>query len=81
MTVHIGVFEAKTHFSELVERVSTTGEDVIITKRGKPVARILPTSESASPIEDALQLLLAAREESTKGDGTLRELIDDGRAR
>lgn len=81
MTVHIGVFEAKTHLSELVERVSTTGEDVVITKRGKPVARLLPASTGISPIEDALQLLVSAREESRPGPGSLRDLIDDGRDR
>jgi prevent-host-death family protein len=81
VTVHIGVFEAKTHFSELVERVCSTGEDVVITKRGKPVARILPTADDPSPVEDALHLLLAARQGSTSGAGTLRDLIDDGRRR
>ena len=39
--------EAESHFSELLERV-VNGEEVIITKAGKPVARILPvTSEVA----------------------------------
>jgi prevent-host-death family protein len=35
------VHEAKTHFSKLLERV-LKGEEVIIAKAGKPVARILP---------------------------------------
>jgi hypothetical protein len=32
-------------------------------------------------VEDALILLREARQESRPGDGTLRELIDDGRSR
>jgi prevent-host-death family protein len=41
------IHEAKTHFSKLLERV-LSGEEVIIAKAGKPVARILPiTSEVA----------------------------------
>ena len=35
------IHEAKTHFSKLLERVSN-GEEVVIAKAGKPVARLLP---------------------------------------
>jgi prevent-host-death family protein len=38
------IHEAKTHFSKLLERV-LNGEEVVIAKAGKPVARILPYSE------------------------------------
>ena len=40
MTI-FNVHEAKTHFSKLLERV-LNGEEVVIAKAGKPVARILP---------------------------------------
>jgi prevent-host-death family protein len=43
------VQEAKRHFSKLLERVMI-GEEVVITKAGKPVARILPfTTNETSP--------------------------------
>ena len=43
------VHEAKTHFSQLLERV-LNGEEVVIAKAGKPVARLLPfVSEDAAP--------------------------------
>jgi prevent-host-death family protein len=43
------IHEAKTHFSKLLERVQN-GEEVVIAKAGKPVARILPyTTEDISP--------------------------------
>ena len=46
MTI-FNVHDAKTHFSKLLELV-INGEEVIIAKAGKPVARILPvTSEVA----------------------------------
>jgi prevent-host-death family protein len=35
------IHNAKTHFSQLLERV-LNGEEVVIAKAGKPVARILP---------------------------------------
>ncbi len=40
----IGAFEAKTHLSELLDRAAG-GEEIIITKRGKPVARLVPMTE------------------------------------
>ena len=40
-TQTIGLFEAKTHLSELVARAEQGGE-VIITRHNKPVARIVP---------------------------------------
>jgi prevent-host-death family protein len=37
----IGMHEAKTQLSKLVERVEA-GEEVVITRRGKPAARLVP---------------------------------------
>ena len=38
----IGSFEAKTHFSEIIHKVSEEHVEYVITKRGKPVAYITP---------------------------------------
>ena len=46
MTV-FNIHEAKTHFSKLLERV-LSGEEVVIAKAGKPIARLLPFSEEAT---------------------------------
>lgn len=81
MTTEVGIFEAKTRLSELVDQVAANGEEVVITKRGRPVARLLPTASEASAVEEALSQLLAAREASVAGPGSLRDLIDDGRTR
>ncbi len=40
-TQTIGLFEAKTHLSELVARAEQ-GEEVVITRHNRPVARIVP---------------------------------------
>lgn len=37
----IGAFEAKTHFSALLEQVGK-GEHIIITKHGHPIAKLIP---------------------------------------
>jgi len=38
------IFEAKTHFSKLVERAEK-GEEIIIGRSGKPVAKLVPYQE------------------------------------
>ena len=77
MTV-IALYEAKAHLSALVERVERTGESITITRRGRPAAKLVPIDDE-SAIELTLALLLASREASTPGEGTLRDLIEDGR--
>ena len=44
--ISIGAFEAKTHLSELLNRVEQ-GEHITITKHGRPVARLVPATEMA----------------------------------
>ena len=38
----INLFEAKAHLSALVKSVAETGQDYIVTVRGKPMVRIVP---------------------------------------
>jgi len=38
--MEVNIHEAKTHLSKLIERV-TLGEEVIIAKAGKPIARLV----------------------------------------
>ncbi len=44
MAYTVNVHEAKTHFSQLLVRVGA-GEEVIIAKAGKPIARLVPIAE------------------------------------
>ena len=41
---HVSVHEAKTHLSRLLRR-ACAGEEVIITRSGSPVARLVPIEE------------------------------------
>jgi prevent-host-death family protein len=41
----VGMHEAKTHLSKLVERVEA-GEEIVITRRGEPAARLIPERPS-----------------------------------
>lgn len=42
----VNVHEAKTHLSRLLVRVSN-GEEIVIGKAGKPIARLIPYDETA----------------------------------
>lgn len=43
----IGLFEAKTHLSELIARAER-GEEVVITRHNKPVAKLVPVQADAA---------------------------------
>jgi prevent-host-death family protein len=44
----INIHEAKTHLSRLLRRVAA-GEDIVIARAGKPVARLVPVAEPKLP--------------------------------
>lgn len=46
--VMINTHEAKTHLSRLLERVAE-GEEIVIGKAGKPVAKLVPYVETKEP--------------------------------
>lgn len=46
----VNVHQAKTHLSRLLQRVEA-GEEVVIARAGKPVARLVPL-EAPTPVRD-----------------------------
>ena len=42
--ISVNVHEAKTHLSRLLERVAA-GEEILISKAGKPMAKLMPLSK------------------------------------
>jgi prevent-host-death family protein len=45
---HVGMFEAKTNLSSLVEEVEN-GSQVVITRHGKPVAKLVRADDPFTP--------------------------------
>ena len=45
--IEVNIHEAKTHLSRLLARVAD-GEEVVIARSGKPVARLVPIQAPAS---------------------------------
>ncbi|MBI3184038.1 MAG: type II toxin-antitoxin system Phd/YefM family antitoxin [Myxococcales bacterium] len=76
----IGAYEAKTHFSELLERVAG-GEEITITRHGSPVARLVPAREHRTPAQR--RAAIAAMRKLASGLSLrglrIRELVAEGR--
>lgn len=45
----VNVSEAKRHFSDLLGRVAYGGESILITRRGRPMARLVPLNATGAP--------------------------------
>lgn len=48
MEIPAGLFKSKC--LSLMDQVQSSGEEIIITKRGKPVAKLVPVDEKPSPV-------------------------------
>lgn len=75
----IGAFEAKTHLSQLLDKVQN-GNEIVITKRGKPIARLVPfkNSEKKMSMIEILENFDRIRE-SVKGNVDIKSYIAEGR--
>src|SRR6266516_6444900 len=47
MPESVNVYEAKTHLSQLLDRAAA-GEEIVIARAGRPVARLVPLADSPS---------------------------------
>lgn len=80
----VAVYEAKTRLSELLSEVEL-GEQVTITRRGQPIARLVGvamTRRGASAQRQAVEAAIAGLRNGRQGvvlEGELRELIAEGR--
>jgi prevent-host-death family protein len=75
----IGTFDAKTHLSALLDEVER-GEEILITKHGKAVARLVPAGVvSRDRLKDTAVRLKAFRRGRRLGDLSVKTLIEEGR--
>ena len=81
----VTAFEAKTRFGELLERVAK-GEEVVITRHDKPVARLIPEGaqrlvevrRSVQGLRD-LQQRIRRRSKAKLSPAEVRSAIEEGR--
>ena len=80
-TDRVSAFDAKTHLSQLLQEAEQ-GKTITITRRGKPVARLVPMEAERKPIgpEEVLRGFKEIRGR-VKGQVDIRALIDEGRKR
>jgi prevent-host-death family protein len=77
--ITVGSFEAKTHLSALLDRVAG-GEEIVITRHGKPVARLVRIEEFERARADAaFEELKRLRQKTSLGGLSWKELRDAGR--
>jgi prevent-host-death family protein len=75
----IGAFEAKNRLSELLQTVEN-GEEVTITRHGRPVARLVPVGQSdREKVREAIEWLKRTRKERSLGGIKIKDLINEGR--
>lgn len=75
----VGAFEAKTHFSALLEKVEK-GENIIITKHGHPIAKLLPAKTvDREQIRKTIEQLKKFRQSNKMGGLDWKALRDEGR--
>jgi prevent-host-death family protein len=77
----IGAFEAKNRLGALLDRVEN-GEEIVITRRGKPVAKLVPAGPSfdREKARRAAAGLLETSRGVTLGGLKIKDLIDEGRS-
>ena len=69
----VGLFEAKTKLSALVEEAGR-GEEILITKRGRPVARLVPpASHDKAAAREAIETIKRIRKNAKPV--TLEEIL------
>ena len=82
---HVGIFEAKTNLSSLVEQVES-GQEIVITRHGKPVAKLVRvqpelTEEQIARRREAIVRLreIATRVNAEATQEEIKSWIEEGR--
>ncbi len=76
----VGAFEAKNRLGALLDRVEQ-GEEIVITRRGKPVAKLVPARPDfdRAAARRAVAGLIEASRGVTLGGLKIKDLINEGR--
>ena len=76
----IALFEAKNKLSGLLDQVAV-GEEFLITRHGKPVARLAPVKPAfdRAKAKQAAKVLLEASRGLSLGGISIKELVNEGR--
>ena len=75
----VGAFEAKTHFSQLLDKVAS-GETITITRHGAPVAHLVPAkpARDRQALETLVEEIKRTRKGRSLGRGRIKDLVHAG---
>ena len=78
---HVGVFDANTNLSQLIDRVDL-GETIVITRHGMTVARLVPYEDAfgREQVREAVDGLLGFKGPKLPRGMSLKRLIEEGRS-
>ncbi|HRK95205.1 MAG TPA: type II toxin-antitoxin system prevent-host-death family antitoxin [Rhodospirillales bacterium] len=74
----VGAYEAKTHLAALLEDVAR-GETIVITRRGRPVARLVPATDKDDVAEVIARMKVAREARAPMSTAEILEARDEGR--
>ena len=75
----IGIFDAKTHFSAIMEKVAR-GKDFLITRRGQPIAKITAVkTQDNETTAQTIEAILKFRKERKSSQAQSKAWIQEGR--
>lgn len=81
----VGTYEAKTHLPRLLSQVEK-GESITITKRGKPIARLVPAGQPVRDLAAVIGEFRAYNKQRNRAPGIrpltpteIKEMIEEGR--
>ena len=76
----VGAFEAKTHLSDLLDRVRQ-GEKITITRHGVPAAMLVPVGEAGPKLthQEVVEGMRALRKRIKPDTMSVREMVNEGR--
>lgn len=73
----VSVAEVKAHLSKILNQVEA-GEEIVITRRGHPIARIEPVKQSLKPLESLVEFRARFPKAETPSAKMIRQMRDEG---
>ena len=74
MTKHVAITEAETHLNDLVAEVESTGDEIVLTRDGAPVARLLRAEQQTRSTEVTAEQIERRRAAALKLQEIARQL-------
>lgn len=60
-TIELGISDFKARCLALLEQVRTRGDQVVVTKHGQPIARVVPLRQPTGPLRGSMRDLIEVR--------------------